>query len=82
MIRIYQDLSRNIQWMDSSQMQVFRVVFVMSLVLCTFSLKGCGSSTTSDNQRPAPVPVEKNQTVSATASTEQTEKPTASAAEP
>ena len=82
MIRIYQDLSRNIQWMDSSQMQVFRVVFAMSLVLCTFSLKGCGSSTTSDNQRSAPAPVEKNQTVSATAASEQPEKPTAAAAEP
>ncbi|QDT94551.1 HEAT repeat domain-containing protein [Gimesia algae] len=34
-------------------MQVFRVVFSVSLVLCTFSLKGCGGSASTDSSQPA-----------------------------
>lgn len=80
MMRIYEDLRRFFKWMDSSQMQVFRVVFAVSLVLCTFSLKGCGGSTTSESQQPASA--ESKQTPSVAAEPEQSEEMIAVTAEP
>jgi len=61
-------------------MQEFRIVFAMSLVLCAFSLEGCGNSTPADS--PPPVPAENKQPESQPEKTVQTEQATVEPVDP